>query len=292
MTKQLKQSTNIGIVGLGLIGGSLGLELQSLGHEVRGLVHRHKTAERAKSRGLAQVISTDPQILSECDLVIIALPLESLLKPTAELISALPEAAVVTDVGSVKEPVLKVWQKLHPRFVASHPMAGTAESGVESGKIGLFRNRPWVVTPDITTDESALQLVHQLAITIGCKWVSTQAERHDQAVALISHLPVLISAALIKTLGDERDPNVRNLAIDLASSGFTDTTRVGGGNPQLGTSMAASNTSSVLKALTSYRWSLEKIEESIITGHWGKLETELERTQALRKSFFKKNTKN
>ena len=113
------ESNRIGIIGLGLIGGSLGLDLQTLGFNVHGLVNRASTAEKAKQRGLAQVISTDTQILSECDLIILALPLENLLKPSSFLINALPKTAVITDVGSVKTPILNKWRLLHSKFVAS-----------------------------------------------------------------------------------------------------------------------------------------------------------------------------
>ena len=107
----------VGVVGMGLIGGSIALDLSQQGVEVQGLVHREVTAERARSRGLAPLVSTDPSCLQNCDLVILALPLESLLSPQESLIKALPERAVVTDVGSVKAEVLAVWRDLHPRFV-------------------------------------------------------------------------------------------------------------------------------------------------------------------------------
>ena len=137
----------VGVVGMGLIGGSIALDLRQQGVEVQGLVHREVTAERARSRGLASLISTDSSCLQDCDLVILALPLESLLTPAESLLKALPEKAVVTDVGSVKAKVLEVWRDLHPRFVGSHPMAGTAEAGVDAGFAGLFCGRPWVSTP-------------------------------------------------------------------------------------------------------------------------------------------------
>ena len=252
MTQSKMPINCIGIVGLGLIGGSLGLDLQSLGYEVRGLVHRSSTVNRAEARGLAQVVSTDPNILNSCDLVILALPLDKLINPESALIQAIPKNAVITDVGSVKVPVLKTWEVIHPHFIGSHPMAGTAESGIEAGQLGLFNKQPWVATPNTYTDPQALEIVHQLVLKLGSQWVIAEAEKHDEAVALISHLPVLISAALLKTLGKEQDQDLFNLSRNLASSGFADTTRVGGGNPELGTAMASKNSSAILRALTSY----------------------------------------
>jgi len=276
---------SVGIVGLGLIGGSLGLDLRALGWSVQGLVHRTATAERALERGLVDAVSTDPACLSSCDLVILSLPIPALLAPESILLEAIPESAVVTDVGSVKQPVLEVWRSLHPRFVASHPMAGTASAGVEAGQTGLFRGRPWIATPEAGTDPTAVEVVRTLAHDLGSQWHTASAEQHDQAVALISHMPVLVSAALLRTAGDERDPEIRQLAQSLASSGFADSTRIGGGNPDLGVAMASSNSAAVLKALAAYRWSLEQLEDAVLRNNWQQLHRELQRTQSLRPDY-------
>lgn len=276
---------SVGIVGLGLIGGSLGLDLRALGWSVQGLVHRTATAERALERGLVDAVSTDPACLSSCDLVVLSLPIPALLAPESTLVEAIPESAVVTDVGSVKQPVLEVWRSLHPRFVASHPMAGTASAGVEAGQAGLFRGRPWIATPEAGTDPTAVEVVRTLAHDLGSQWHTASAEQHDQAVALISHMPVLVSAALLRTAGDERDPEIRQLAQSLASSGFADSTRIGGGNPDLGVAMASSNSAAVLKALAAYRWSLEQLEDAVLRNNWQQLHRELQRTQSLRPDY-------
>ncbi len=276
-----------GVVGLGLIGGSLGLDLQSRGWRVQGLVHRQATAERALARGLVSAVSTDPACLRGCDLVILALPIPLLLNPAPELLEALPRDAVITDVGSVKRPVLEAWKGRHPRFVASHPMAGTAAAGVEAGLADLFQGRPWIATPDTETDPDALAVVEAVARDLGSHWLTSGAVQHDQAVALISHLPVLVSAALLRTVGEERDPEIRQLAMALASSGFADTSRVGGGNPDLGVAMASSNREAVLRGLAAYRWGLEQLEEAVLQNNWPQLRQELARTHALRPEFLR-----
>ena len=277
----------IGIVGLGLIGGSIGLDLRSHGVEVQGLVHRQQTADRALARGLVSAVSTDPRCLQRCDLVVLALPIPTLLQPDPALVDALPRNAVITDVGSVKQPVLDRWKPLHPRFVASHPMAGTALAGVEAGQRDLFRSRPWIATPDAGTEPEALARVQGLASQLGSQWFTAAASQHDQAVALISHMPVLVSAALLRTAGDERDPEIRQLAQALASSGFADTSRIGAGNPELGVAMAFSNREAVLKALATYRWSLEQLEDAVLQNNWDQLRRELSRTQELRPGYLK-----
>ena len=281
------QPGRVGIVGLGLIGGSLGLDLQAQGWTVQGLVHRQITADRAMARRLVGTVSTDPRCLADCDVVILALPIPLLLNPPEELVAALPKSAVVTDVGSVKQPVLAAWRHRHPRFVASHPMAGTAQAGVDAGVLNLFRGRPWIATPDAQTDPIALDQVRDLALSVGGRWLTATASQHDQAVALISHMPVLVSAALLRAVGDERDPEIRQLAMVLASSGFADTSRVGGGNPQLGVAMASTNREAVLRGLAAYRWSLEQLEDAVLQQNWSQLELELRRTKTLRPDFLR-----
>ena len=280
-----KPSENIGIVGLGLIGGSLGLDLQKLGYRVYGITHREKTAQKARDRKLAQVVSTDPNLLKDCAIIFIALPLEQLINPSSILINAIPRNAVVTDVGSVKVPILNTWKKLHPRFVASHPMTGTEESGVNSGQCNLFKNKPWVVTPEKETDQKALEKIHQISLSLGCKWISTEAQMHDEAVGLISHLPVLISAALLNTLNKDINPSLYSLAQSIASSGFADTSRVGGGNPELGVSMAKFNKENLIKNLSSYKHSLDLFEKYLLKGNWTDLEKILISTKEEREHF-------
>ncbi len=275
----------VGLVGLGLIGGSLGLDLRRRGIRVQALVHRSATAERARARQLAEAVDTDPAVLQGCGLVVLALPLDRLLDPPAELLAALPTGAVVTDVGSVKGPVLERWRH-RQRFVASHPMAGTAAAGVEAGIPGLFRGRPWVATPEPTTDPDALAVVRQLAETVGARWLTCDAGAHDRSVALISHLPVLLGAALIEAAaagGAEADTG--GLVRALASSGFADTSRVGGGNPDLGTLMARCNREALLAALGHYRHQLEQLESLVQGSDWGGLQRALSRCQALRPEF-------
>tara|TARA_Y100001968_G_C19405118_1_gene743234 strand:- start:855 stop:1721 length:867 start_codon:yes stop_codon:yes gene_type:complete len=285
MNVKLKTSKKVGIVGLGLIGGSLGLALQQIGFQVYGLTHRRVTATRAKERKLVNVVSTDPKILKSCDIVIIASPLEHILNPDINLINSLPTEAVITDVGSVKEPILKIWEKLHPYFVPSHPMAGNINTGVEAGTKDLFTGKPWVATPNKNTNQNALEVIQNLAMSLGCKWITADANTHDQAVALISHLPVLISAALLKTASTAQDQAILNLSKSLASSGFADTTRVGGGNPELGISMVKHNYSAILESLNSYQESLNQLQELIKSKRWEHIHNELVKTNLSRPKF-------
>ena len=291
----LWQREPVGVVGLGLIGGSLGLDLVAAGARVRALVHRPATAERARERGLATEVSTDPAVLEGCGLVVLALPLDRLLDPESALVAALPAAAVITDVGSVKGPVLRRWRQLlaaggggpgASRFVASHPMAGTARAGVGAGELGLFRGKPWVATPETGTDPAALQAVQELAEALGAHWLCCDAEAHDRAVALISHLPVLVGAALLQAAeAGAGAATGAGLVRALASSGFADTTRVGGGNPELGMLMARTNRAALLEALGHYRHSLASLEAMVAEEQWKELQQSLELSHRLRPDF-------
>ena len=276
----------VGLVGLGLIGGSIGLDLKALGVPTVALVHRAKTVERARQRKLADVVSTDPAVLGEAGLVVLCLPLDRLLAPTPQLLSALPRQALISDVGSVKGPVLAAWQAAWPgRFTGGHPMAGTTAAGVDAGQPGLFQGRPWALTATETTSSTDRCLLESLIGVLGARVIHCTAQDHDHAVALVSHLPVLVSAALLQAVAQEQNQSIRHLAESLASSGFADTTRVGGGNPQLGALMASHNRHPLQQALHHYRDSLDTLEGLVREERWDQLCAALQQTKVLRQQI-------
>ena len=130
----------IGIVGLGLIGGSLGLKLQSLNHTIYGIANNEFNEKKAKDKKLANFVSCDLSLLKNCELIILALPINDLISPSQQLVASIPQETILTDVGSVKEPIVNTWENLHPLFIGSHPMAGTEKKGVASGFEGLFKH--------------------------------------------------------------------------------------------------------------------------------------------------------
>jgi arogenate dehydrogenase (NADP+) len=164
-------------------------------------------------------------------------------------------------------------------------MTGTEESGVNAGQHNLFKNKPWVVTPDKATDQKALEVIHQISLSLGCRWISAEAEIHDEAVGLISHLPVFISAALLNTLSEDINPSLYSLAKSIASSGFADTSRVGGGNPKLGVSMAKFNKKNLMKSLLCYRHSLDLFEKYLLEENWDEVEKILVKTHKTREDL-------
>ena len=159
----------IGIVGLGLIGGSLGLKLQSLNHTVYGIANNAFNEKKAKDKKLANFVTCDLSLLKKCELIILALPIKDLISPSKQLVASIPQETILTDVGSVKEPIVNTWENLHPLFIGSHPMAGTEKKGVNSGFEGLFRNAKWIITPTQNTDLNALNTISKLIKSMDCE---------------------------------------------------------------------------------------------------------------------------
>ena len=276
---------NIGIVGLGLIGGSIGLKLQSLNHTVFGVTNNNLNEAKAKERKLANVISQDYKILENCSIIILALPIKNLLNPSKDLIKAIPNKAILTDVGSVKVPIIETWERIHDLFIGSHPMAGTEEKGVNAGKIELFNNSKWVLTPTHKTDQKSLQILSTLFKNMGCDIYFENPVIHDQAVANISHLPIYLASCLIETAYCKNNNDLLNLSGKLAATGFSDTSRVGGGNPALGTDLAKNNTINILNAINNFKKNINEIEKILEDRNWDLLEEKLKQTQEWRNHF-------
>jgi arogenate dehydrogenase (NADP+) len=276
---------NIGVVGLGLIGGSLGLDLRSQGHQVLGLSRREQSCTEAIARGVVDRASIDPAILAAAEVVFICTPLAAIAPTVKQLIPHLAPTTVLTDVGSVKAPVVEEIAPLWSNFVGGHPMAGKADSGIEAAVRDLFALRPYVLTPVATTPPQAVQTVEQIARSLQAIVYHCRPDHHDRAVSWISHLPVMISAGLIAACMSETDPVVLALAQQLASSGFRDTSRVGGGNPELGVMMARYNQQELLRSLQFYRHNLEALTHLIEQEDWTALEQQLQSTQLARTQF-------
>jgi len=276
---------NIGIVGLGLIGGSIGLKLQSLNHTVYGVTNNDLNEIKAKKRKLANFISQDYKILENCSIIILALPIKNLINPSKDLIQAIPTKAILTDVGSVKAPIIKTWEKIHHLFIGSHPMAGTEKKGVNAGHIGLFDNTKWVITPTHQTDQNSLETLSKLFKNMGCNICLENPDVHDQAVANISHLPIYLASCLIETAYCKNNKDLLNLSGKLAATGFADTSRVGGGNPALGIDLAENNTINILNSIKNFRKNISEIEKIFEERNWDILEAKLKKAQKCRDHF-------
>lgn len=275
----------IGIVGLGLIGGSLGLDFRRLGHQVLGVARRSETCDQAIAAGAVDQATTTLARLEAVEVVIICTPI-AMIEPTVkEIAPHLAADAVITDVGSVKGAIAAAATQHWPRFVGGHPMAGKSEAGLAAAEAHLFRDRAYVITPLPQTPADAVETVQTLATDLGARVFTCDPTVHDRAVAWISHLPVMVSSSLIQACLHEPDEQVRYLAQQFASSGFRDTSRVGGGNPELGMMMARYNQAEVLRSLQTYREELDHLIHQLQEKDWAAIEHTLTENQAARPSF-------
>ena len=275
----------IGIVGLGLIGGSLGLKLQSLNHTIYGIANNELNVKKAKKKKLANFVSCDLSLLKKCELIILALPIKDLIIPSQRLAASIPQEAIVTDVGSVKEPIVNTWENLHPLFIGSHPMAGTEKKGVDSGFEGLFKNAKWIITPTQNSDSNAVRTISKLIKSMDCEICKASPKEHDEAVSLISHLPIFLASTLIETAYTKNNPALLDLTQKLAATGFADTSRVGGGNEKLGLDLAMNNQINVLNAINNFKKRLNTMESLIKEKNWELLSKKLSEAKEIREKF-------
>ncbi|VXD20402.1 prephenate/arogenate dehydrogenase [Planktothrix paucivesiculata] len=295
---------NIGIIGLGLIGGSLGLDLFThrqqtqtpippchspasppLSYRILGISRKQQTCDVAVERGVVDAASVDLSLMGEADIIFICTPIAAIAPTIAELIPYLQPHTILTDVGSVKKPIVETCSQLWPNFVGGHPMAGNTETGIDAAQHHLFINKPYVITPTDHTPPESIKIVESIVNLLQAKIYHCQPEEHDRAVAWISHLPVIISGSLIAALRLEDNPDVDLLAHYFASSGFRDTSRVGGGNPELGLMMAKYNREALLRSLKSYKQTLDQITDYIEKEDWQTLDKQLHQNHSDRLKF-------
>ena len=274
----------IGIVGLGLIGGSLGIDLRSHGHQIYAVSRKLETCQIALEKGIADYSSTEFEILSETEVVFICTPIFAIASTIKQIIPYISPETIITDVGSVKQSIVTECSQLWSNFIGGHPMAGTTESGINAALANLFTGAAYVFTPTADSKPEYVEKLKAIALELDAIPYVCNAKVHDRAVSWISHLPVMVSASLIKACLQE-EPDILDLAQILASSGFRDTSRVGGGNPELGVMMAKYNREEVLRSLYSYRDNLDKITSLIEAEDWDSLEQILEVNSKVRHKF-------
>lgn len=277
----------IGIVGLGLIGGSLGLDLRQQGHKVLGVSRNPQTCELAVEMGAVDEASLNLASLSQADLIFLATPMEAIVTTLAKLTPHLTPETIVTDVASVKSEIVSNCVPLWWNFVGGHPMAGNSNQGIQAAQLHLFQQAPYVITPLETTPTQAIKTLETIAKTLGAQVHYCSPEAHDRAVAWISHLPVMVSASLIAACETESEIHVQKLAQQLASSGFRDTSRVGGGNVELGVMMARYNREHLLASLKQYSDTLTQLTAYIEESDWSAIATFLQDTQQVRPKFLR-----
>ncbi|HEY7269037.1 MAG TPA: prephenate dehydrogenase/arogenate dehydrogenase family protein [Dehalococcoidia bacterium] len=282
----------VGIIGLGLIGGSMGLALKRAklqNTEVIGYDRDSSVEQRALKGGAVDRLARSPEELaSQSSIVVIATPILNAQKVLQQIASSLQRGAVVTDTCSTKSSVLK-WANIDlppsVHFVGGHPMAGKEQSGPQAAEATLFQDRPYVIIPSVSAHEGAVNVVVGLAEAIGAKPVFLDADEHDAYAAAISHVPLVASVALFSLArGSTAWPELANMA----GPGFKDLTRLASGQPEMAHDIFLTNKQNISHWIDRYIGELRKLQDMIDGDDAEALFRSLAETQIERDTFIEK----
>lgn len=258
------------IIGLGLIGGSIGLALRQRkrsGWEIIGYSRRQKTVVNAVSLGAVERGGTNlKDAVGRAEFVIIATPALTVKEIFSKIAPHLPSGCIVTDTASTKGQIMK-WAKetLPPTvsFVGGHPMAGKETYGIQAAEADLFRGCAYCVTPSEKASRKSVDTVVGMIERLGARPLFIEAQEHDNLVAGISHLPILISAALISvTVENSSWPKMSKLA----ASGYRDLTRLASGNPEVSSHICLSNQEAIVDWIDKFSQELERYRQLVARG--------------------------
>jgi prephenate dehydrogenase len=255
----------VGIVGLGLIGGSIALAARQIwpGGLVIG-VDRKDVLERAMVLHAIDVAADDAVVLGEADLVILAAPIQQNLEILRELPDNVTGSAVITDTGSTKRAVVEAAAALPDRFtfIGGHPLGGAARGGIEHARPDLFSGRPWLFTPTKRHDVQALEKLKSFASGLGAVPQTLSPEDHDHLLAFISHLPQLTVSALMHVVGEA----ARDDGLNLSGRGLQDTTRLASSPADIWKEVCATNVDEIGSALDALISVLRRLRADLQTG--------------------------
>ena len=275
------------VVGVGLIGGSLALATKQAGavQTVVGVGRSEASRAVALSRGLTDRVTEDlTSGVRGADLVVLAVPVHEIVRLLPEVARLADPGCVVTDVGSVKGPILAAGDAAFPdgRFVASHPIAGKEQAGPAAARADLFRGANWILTPGKGTRPAALEKVTALWRAAGASVLRMEAGWHDEVFATVSHLPHLVAYALMDAvLATERGGE----RIRFSAGGLRDFTRVAGSDPVMWRDIFLMNREPVLKVLAGYQEALERLAAVIRDGDGAALEARLLQARVAREEL-------
>jgi prephenate dehydrogenase len=259
----------VAIVGVGLIGGSIGKALlgRGLARHVVGIGRRQSSLDAALSVGA--VTSTTTEIgrgVASAELVIVATPVDNIVDHIIQVAAACPTGTLITDAGSTKVAIVSDAERAlgaGVRFIGSHPLAGSERQGPTAATADLFVGRTVVVTPTSATNPTALADAKRFWSSLGAEVVELTPNEHDRAVAITSHLPHLIAGGLAATLPPEYRP--------LAAAGFRDTTRTAAGDAELWTQILMSNRENVLAGIEAFDTEIDAVREALKHGDAARL---------------------
>jgi len=238
----------IGIVGLGLIGGSIALASRQIWPKSLVIgVDNKDVLETAMRLHAIDVAADDPIVLAEADVVILAAPVRQNIALLDTLDENVRQPAIVTDTGSTKRAIAAAARALPERFtfVGGHPLGGAARGGLEHARADLFKGRPWLLTPATDAAGAAIEKLSEFVRALGAEPRMIDVAGHDRLLAFLSHLPQLTASALMQVVGDE----VGDSGLSLAGRGLADTTRLASSPPEIWRDIVATNADQVGPAL-------------------------------------------
>ncbi|OPY58921.1 MAG: prephenate dehydrogenase [Pelotomaculum sp. PtaU1.Bin035] len=275
----------VAIIGVGLIGGSLGMALcaRGLAREVVGSGSRVENLRLAAELGaIHRFAGSVAEGVAGAELVIIATPVSATILVLKEILPYLSPGSVVTDVGSTKASIVSAAGELLPpgiSFAGGHPMAGSERAGVREADQYLFENAFYIVTPTPETPPAAVDTVSKLADGVGARLIKMEPEQHDLAVAAVSHLPYIIAASLVNTVA--RIPESEKI-LPLAAGGFRDTTRIASSSTVMWRDILRANREQVLSMIRCFRLELDVFESVIAAGENEAIQKNLESAREVR----------
>lgn len=281
---------NIALIGLGLIGSSLGraLKKNKLAAHISGYARSAATRDKALELGFVDSVhDTAAEAVIDADIVFFNTPLSVIKQLAEEIVPGLKNNAILTDVGSVKAGVL---QELTPllegrvHFVPGHPIAGTEQSGPEAGFAELFEDRWCILTPDENTSLIAVEEITKLWRGMGSDVAFMEADHHDLVLAITSHLPHLIAYNIVGTAA-QLENDTRSEVIKYSASGFRDFTRIASSDPVMWRDIFLANKDAVLEMLGRFSEDLTALQAAIRRGDARYLEDVFTKTRGIRQSI-------
>jgi len=278
------------IVGLGLIGGSIGLAIKrsNISNQITGYARSNFTLERAIELGLVDSVKDNlKDAVNNSDLVILATPLSTFRELVEEMSPFLKKGCIITDTGSAKLTVIEDLKDILPNgveFVPGHPIAGTEESGPDAGFAELFDNRWCILTPTEDNSSNAVDLVKGFWESIGSKVEIMDPMHHDKVLAITSHIPHLIAFNIVGTANNLANVTEKEV-VKYSAGGFRDFTRIAASDPKMWSDIFTYNSDAVLEMLDLFSNDLAKLKAAVIKKDSDLLFSNFEKTREVRKNI-------
>ena len=278
------------IIGLGLIGGSIGLAMKrsKISNQIIGFARSNSTLKRAIELGLVDKVKDNLEdAVNDCDLIILATPLSTFKKLVEEMSPFLKKDCIITDTGSAKLSVIEDLIGILPNnveFIPGHPIAGTEESGPDAGFAELFDNRWCILTPTEENSSNAIDLIKEFWESIGSKVEIMDPLHHDKVLAITSHIPHLIAFNIVGTANNLANVTEKEV-IKYSAGGFRDFTRIAASDPKMWSDIFTYNSEAVLEMLELFSNDLAKLKAAVIKKDSDLLFSNFEKTREVRKNI-------